>query len=92
MSSSINPLIQFIAYTFGFVGFVIGIIYGILAIVPSGPFKEKDVTLGVVLIVLSVLGVIGGAIYCVVAIILMLLEACCCKTKETSPTAYSSMA
>ncbi len=56
--------ITIFAYMGAAMGGIIGLIFGILALVPSEPFNEQDVSLGVVLIVLSVTGVmeLAGAI------------------------------
>ena len=47
-----------------FVGEIIGLTYGIFALIPTGPFEEKNSSLGIVLIVLTSFGItgLGGAV------------------------------
>lgn len=54
-------------------GVILGIIYGILALIPAAPFDHAMITLGVVLIVLSIFGITGLIGYIVGYIIGMLL-------------------
>ncbi len=64
MSSAYTLCITAFAWVGASITGIICLIYGILALVPSGPFEEKDVTFGVTFIVLSLTGVmeLGGAI------------------------------
>ena len=76
----------FIVYIFMFIGAIVApilcLIYGILALVPTGPFDHQNITLGVTFIVLSLVGImsvggcIGGAI---IGAIIGSPIACCCN-------------
>ncbi|BFI13499.1 hypothetical protein MPTK1_4g18025 [Marchantia polymorpha subsp. ruderalis] len=48
----------------GFVAFVLFLLFGVFALVPAGPFEEREITLGIVLVVLGSTGAasIGGYI------------------------------
>ncbi len=67
------------AHLFGFCATALGLIFGILALVPASPFHEKNVGLGVSLIVLTLMmvvycvaGLVGGCFgYC--------LRCLCCR-------------
>ncbi len=60
-----NDAMEGCAYIFGYAGAIIAeicfIILGILALIPSKPFETRDVTFGVVSLVLSFVGVIAIA-------------------------------
>lgn len=57
-------LVSVLGYIGVFLGTVLGLVYGILALVPAGPFIVQNIPVGVTLIVLSVCGLmaIGGII------------------------------
>ncbi|CAM6083891.1 unnamed protein product [Calypogeia fissa] len=62
-------------------GLVLFIIFGIFALVPAGPFDERHLTLGIVLVVLGATGVssFGGYLACAVpgaAVGLVIDKAC----------------
>jgi len=61
----INKFSKTIGYICAIVAPILGITFGILALVPAGPFDHKDVTLGVGLIVLSVITFISIAAYAI---------------------------
>ncbi|KAG6556091.1 hypothetical protein Mapa_002032 [Marchantia paleacea] len=46
----------------GFAGLVLFLLFGVFALVPAGPFEERDKTLGIVLVVLGATGIstLGG--------------------------------
>lgn len=56
----------------GFIGglasFVLFILFGVFALVPAGPFDDRNKTLGVILVVLGATGVasLGGYLACAV--------------------------
>lgn len=66
--------------------------YGIMALLPTGPFEERNETLGIVLIVLAGVGAaaFGGTIAGVIAGIMlggstgMLLDYCCSNCENNS--------
>ena len=64
----VSPVYCFIIQVFmGFCSVIttcLGLIYGILALIPTSPFDHQNLSLGIILIVLSCLGIIGlvGAI------------------------------
>lgn len=75
-----NELIASCNYIFSiliaFISAILGLIYGILMLVPAAPFETKMVGLGITLIVLSVIGVLGGLVfiicYCIIMPIILL--------------------
>ncbi|KAL2634238.1 hypothetical protein R1flu_005717 [Riccia fluitans] len=52
----------------GLAGFVLFIMFGVFALVPAGPFEERDKTLGIVLVVLGLSGISTLAGYICVGI------------------------
>ncbi len=51
----------FLAYIGAIITSVISLIYGIFAVVPVSPFEDRDLKIGIVLIVLSVTGIMAIA-------------------------------
>ncbi len=70
-----------LAYIMASVSAITCLVIGILALVPSAPFEEQDVTTGVVLIVCSLTGPIalaGAAGGFIIGYIIGLIMSCLC--------------
>ncbi|KAL2629358.1 hypothetical protein R1flu_014044 [Riccia fluitans] len=52
----------------GVAGFVVFILFGVLALVPAGPFDGKAMTLGIVLLVLGGTGIASHAGYLLIGL------------------------
>jgi ABC-type phosphate transport system permease subunit len=62
---------------------VIGLIYGIFALIPVAPFVTQNLSLGIILIVMSVTGIM--ALVSVLVVILIIGPfVCCCDRQESN--------
>ena len=64
ISTAYISFIQIFAITCSVITSCLGLIYGIFALIPITPFDHQNLSLGIVLIILSCLGVLafGGAL------------------------------
>lgn len=73
LSESLNFIINIISCVVAVINPILGIIYGILMLVPADPFKTVHTTLGIVLIVLSVTTINSIVSYCVMYILMKII-------------------
>ena len=73
LSESLNFIINIISCVVAVINPLLGIIYGILMLVPADPFKTANTTLGIVLIVVSVTTINSIVSYCVMYILMKII-------------------
>lgn len=73
LSEALNFIINIISYVVAVINPILGLIYGILMLVPADPFKTAHTTLGIVLIVLSVTTINSIVSYCVMYILMKII-------------------
>lgn len=73
LSESLNFIINIISCVVAVVNPILGLIYGILMLVPAEPFKTAHTTYGIVLIVLSVTTINSIVSYCVTYILMKII-------------------
>lgn len=66
-------IVNAVSYIVAVVNPILGLIYGILMLVPANPFKEVNTTWGITLIVLSVTTINSIVSYCVVFILMKII-------------------
>lgn len=73
LSESLNFIINIISCVVAVINPILGIIYGILMLIPADPFKTANTTLGIVLIVVSVTTINSIVSYCVMYILMKII-------------------
>lgn len=79
-----GAIVTIFAWLGALVGEALCIIYGIFALLPAGPFEKQNLTLGVILLVLSGVGLSGivGAIGGLIAGSIIVSPVLCCNCEE----------
>ena len=73
LNETMNFITNIISCVVAVINPILGLIYGILMLVPADPFKTANTTLGIVLIVVSVTTINSIVSYCVMYILMKII-------------------
>lgn len=73
LNETMNFITNIISCVVAVINPILGLIYGILMLIPADPFKTANTTLGIVLIVVSVTTINSIVSYCVMYILMKII-------------------